>query len=555
MVREELARRPDGVSPHEVQVLAARLHELEQRVTDTSGLDGLREDLRAELDSLIARPAVDPSLPGRLDELDRRLARLADETVSSDQLEGLHASLAELADRPAGDPALAARIDDVERTLADASRLGAVVERLGAELATLRHDAAEAAAAAARDATELENALLERLESAVNATRATADASDLELGVRVDEVSWRLGRLDGLTEKVHELEERGAAARDDLAGLAGSLETHRQALADAVSEVAGATRAEQERLDGALADAASNAARLHQELRESDRRLGERLETLAAAPVVDPVARNEAAELRKLLTGLGASLERLAAERAHDLEQSGSRDGELRADLGELEDRLTRERASGERGLREELASVAARIEESDAAGVVARDEIRVELERAAASIGWRLERVEETLAGDDRDVLRALVAEFGKRLDAQESRQQAQVKTTEVALRKGLAALGERLVDSETAYLEAGNTLRRSIERLGSALVEADVAAVERASDETLALHHANATSYVAFAPTAEGYRLLAVEAAVPEVGSHVELPQCDGTLVVSRIGASPIPLDTRPCAYLERA
>jgi hypothetical protein len=58
-----------------------------------------------------------------------------------------------------------------------------------------------------------------------------------------------------------------------------------------------------------------------------------------------------------------------------------------------------------------------------------------------------------------------------------------------------------------------------------------------------------------VAFAPTADGYRLVELPGRPPEIGSTLELDVCDGPLVVTRYGSSPLPLDSRSCAYLERA
>ena len=57
-----------------------------------------------------------------------------------------------------------------------------------------------------------------------------------------------------------------------------------------------------------------------------------------------------------------------------------------------------------------------------------------------------------------------------------------------------------------------------------------------------------------VAFAPTTTGYRLVELPGRPPEIGSTVELDGCDGPLVVTRYGRSPLPFDSRPCAYLGR-
>ncbi len=59
---------------------------------------------------------------------------------------------------------------------------------------------------------------------------------------------------------------------------------------------------------------------------------------------------------------------------------------------------------------------------------------------------------------------------------------------------------------------------------------------------------------TFVAFASTPRGYRLVPLEAGnAPEVGERIELPEL-GELVVLRRGASPLPLDERVCVFLER-
>jgi hypothetical protein len=55
-----------------------------------------------------------------------------------------------------------------------------------------------------------------------------------------------------------------------------------------------------------------------------------------------------------------------------------------------------------------------------------------------------------------------------------------------------------------------------------------------------------------VLFVPSPAGYRVLETDAAPPPAGARVELP--DGAYRVLRLGASPFPGDTRPCAFLER-
>ena len=57
--------------------------------------------------------------------------------------------------------------------------------------------------------------------------------------------------------------------------------------------------------------------------------------------------------------------------------------------------------------------------------------------------------------------------------------------------------------------------------------------------------------TACVAFAPTTDGYRLVALEAA-PEPGQTIDIAEV-GEYLVLRVGPSPIPGDDRRCAYVE--
>jgi hypothetical protein len=56
--------------------------------------------------------------------------------------------------------------------------------------------------------------------------------------------------------------------------------------------------------------------------------------------------------------------------------------------------------------------------------------------------------------------------------------------------------------------------------------------------------------SGYLLFVPSPQGYRLEERDGQTPERDERVEI---DGTsFIVSRVGASPLPQDLRPCAYL---
>ena len=54
----------------------------------------------------------------------------------------------------------------------------------------------------------------------------------------------------------------------------------------------------------------------------------------------------------------------------------------------------------------------------------------------------------------------------------------------------------------------------------------------------------------YLLFVPSPHGYRLEERAGPAPDRDERVEVG--GAAFVVSRVGASPLPLDTRPCAYL---
>jgi hypothetical protein len=56
--------------------------------------------------------------------------------------------------------------------------------------------------------------------------------------------------------------------------------------------------------------------------------------------------------------------------------------------------------------------------------------------------------------------------------------------------------------------------------------------------------------SGHLLFVPSPQGYRIEERAGPAPERDERIEV---DGTgFVVSRVGASPLPLDARPCAYL---
>jgi hypothetical protein len=58
----------------------------------------------------------------------------------------------------------------------------------------------------------------------------------------------------------------------------------------------------------------------------------------------------------------------------------------------------------------------------------------------------------------------------------------------------------------------------------------------------------------HLLFVSSTEGYALVEREGTPPAVGTRVEEPELGGSLVVIKVGTSPLPMDDRPCGFLER-
>jgi DNA repair exonuclease SbcCD ATPase subunit len=554
--------------------LRGLVQEAEQRLTGAGGelggrvrgLEELGDRLRERLDD------ADASVRELRDAEERRVASAGQAAEAIERVRGeldateerLRGFVREAEQRLAQSGGeLAGRVEAVER---QAAGLDAVEERLGRLDGRVEDVDASGAAARAALAEQLD-ALDARLGAGLAEVAESLRAAQADGQRRVEEATGDLaGRLVNVEQALAESESlRGELARLDerLAELTAGAELDRvrdelrtaveeltARIGDAREEALGAARSSTEEVEGLRnrQDRHEDVAREREAMLVAARgelaALAERLAALEDHPL-------EAVEAA--LAGARAEVGRLAARVEQAERRADDADAALAAALTGLDARVedgvvraTEQTAQLERALREELGSLAATLEERDAAAIDARGELHDELERASASLGWRVERLEQALAADDTGELRELVASLAERLERQSALADEQVRVTERALRKGLASLGARLVESEGAYVEAGDALRRSIERLGRVVSDADRAAdAGRPVDER---------SHLAFVPTGEGYRLAELDGRAPDVGADVDVPGVEGSLRVTRVSRSPLPLDSRSCVFLER-
>jgi chromosome segregation ATPase len=528
-VRTELGQLADRLE-HQERALAAlpeppdptpRLDDLALRLDAQARLTAERlgrlgDDVRGETAAAVS------DVSGRIDEIDSRLGDVA----GRDEVRG---SIAEHAAE------VAAELERIRRASAEheqalAERLSGFADRAAVEqsLGELRASAESARAETSR-----------RVEESMAGLRHELESRNAELGGRV---AAQEGALAAIRSQLEELQAAAAGQGEWREQVEGTLNARLEELRGLRQQDLGAARA----ANDALASRVDELQALRGEDADAARAAADDLRVHMGSLVAS--LRDESAAAVAAADQVVKRVDGLEGQRSDDLEAARVAGAELVARLDDLAIRTAAAAAEAERALRSELHSLAATVEEKEAAGIEAGDELRLELERAASSMGWRLERIEEALAADDRGSVREAVAELERRLEQQNAQREEQVRVTERALRKGLASLGERLADTQTAYVDAGNALRRSIERLGAAVVEADA----RMADQ---IPVSEVEGYVAFAPTSEGYRLVQVPGRPPELGATVEIDGIDGPLVVTRFGRSPLPLDSRPCAYLDRA
>jgi hypothetical protein len=344
----------------------------------------------------------------------------------------------------------------------------------------------------------------------------------LATGARLAAAEAKIDLLAGMETRVRESVERDLADRPEV--VAPRLDHLENGLEELVA------------LERRLAAVAATTVEVGAALDARQEESAAQRERVGEAQKVAAGAERATAILRAEMASLGARIDELQSLRHADVQT-------VRGTNKVLEERLDALSVSRE-GDADAARNAARAFEEAQAL----REELLGGLNRVEASLGQRLELIEDSLASDDWSKLSATVAELGRRLDEQVAIGEEQARASERAIRKGLASLGKRLTGPESKYAGAGKGLRRSIERLGAAVVEANA----RMADQ---LPVSEAEGCVAFAPTAVGYQLVELPGGPPEIGSTVEVEGCEGALVVTRYGRSPLPFDRRPCAYLGRA
>ena len=408
------------------------------------------------------------------------------------------------------------RVDELAAGFRGMGSVGGVVADLSRSVAQL--DAARAGEALATGAR------LTAVESAV--------AGLVDLGARLQDEAGR-----ALAETAEGLATRTADLRAELEAVAA-----RPEIADPSARLVELTQ----RIDSAALDGHDRISRLAGEFSQQLADIVVRVDGLVGRDEAVAASRADRADLEKHVSEIEA---RLHIQRDAMTGAEARVEESLQAAAG-----ITARQDEAESLIEQRINEALAFRQREEQASRAGSEELGVLIEAIAASLGARLERLEESVPEGETTELLTKVGELEGRLDAQAAIGEEQARVTERAVRKGLAALGQKLTRSATKRDKSGKHGKRvkgagrSIELLGAALLEADA----RIGGRFLL---SSAEGYVAFAPTAGGYRLLELPDAPPELGATIELDACDVPLLVTRYGRSPLPFDGRPCAYLDRA
>ncbi len=268
--------------------------------------------------------------------------------------------------------------------------------------------------------------------------------------------------------------------------------------------------------------------------------------------------RDEHAGSKDAIAALTAQVDELRASgEALDrkLTEARAEAAAFEATVGELREELASRGDTGE--LEQELAAVredVARLEQVSEQRKAKVKKLAQELRNAqdgAAGLEQRVDEREQALAreAEARAAVELQLASLGASADALDQRLQEEC-AAHVATRRELGRLEADLAELQplTDKLAATETELASCARLLEEVSAGLDSAKERIGERTY-----DPDRHVVFVPVEGVYRLADMSGPTPEVGAYEDI---DGVrFLVTRIGRSPLPADTRRCAFLEVA
>ena len=518
-------------------VLDARVGEVHARLDAES--HGVGEDVRGRLDQLAgelqersaAGVASGEELRARVEELAGVVASLG---VDGEREEKVRKRLDRLGEAVAalerGTPAveavrselhavLDARVGEVHaRFDAEAHGLDAVHEQLDSLASTVR--ALESTAAAGAD-----EAVRSRVDILAGELHAALEA-------RVGEVHGRLDAERPAAEALRQQVEGLLAAVDALGATTGDRDDKLRRRLDRLSESVATL---EHGLGQVAAARTSVAADLHAAI---DRSVGELRTELETHSVRSDQRDAERAALdaavHERLDAVAADVSALAGRGTHAVESVRN----------ELETRL----AQGFEKVVPRLDAVETRVSgvETRSSDRAVSTPLRATSSAARLSLGTSARRARARARhGRHRGVAGVLEA-LEQRVDAQTGIVEEQSRVTERAVRKGLAAIGERIADSEARTSRRGRAA--SVGR-AARLGDRGCGSRDRCAARRLTGRSGQSSSL---------RRRRGIGSRVRGGGRRrrrvLELAEVKGPVVVARVGLSPLPFDRRPCLFVER-
>jgi colicin import membrane protein len=442
---EELAarldQRPDGAEAAEMAALRAEVAETAELRAEIAEAAALRTEvahLRAEVTAFAAAPGADQAARDQVADLAARVDALADPTA----LEDLRRALDSLADRPASDPVLAGRVQEL------ATRLDALAERAASdpglvarvqELASRLDDVAERPAGDTELTGRVDelSGIVGNLTAVVEELRAGPSAEDDGFEARVDELARRVhvladageaaeatqAKVDALTSQLNDVVDRlsriqhtpDESAVTALAARIDALEQSSSTNGDA--PVAGVDASAMAQLTSQVAEATAGWERDRAALEKRIAELAQRVARApAAAPGADgatPASADATPPNEHDLNRLWFAVERLSLQLTEHHRTLGMLMGGAGGE-GQLEALAARveilERVGGApRAAADgsaptdtgggaaygDVAALARRVEEVSLASEANREKILTQIEQMMSSLDWRFQRLE----------------------------------------------------------------------------------------------------------------------------------------------------------------
>lgn len=336
------------------------------------------------------------------------------------RVEKLQAEVDELLQRPAVDPTVAAAFEATKQQLADTTRHAESVstqrDEHGREVARLREEAVAAAE------------IIEQLRQQHSRVESAHASLQENLSAVVRDRDTAVMRARTINDRLQAVEATVAAREAELAHIRNEME---KSVASARSEIDAATEAMRQERDQLLTELAATRERSKTVLSNNAK---EHRNALAALAEERDAARRESLSVAQRVAELRVELDQKAAQHQRDIELLKTQFDKLSVESAKAQEKSEQQSAAFVRELksvteqRDKAVAAAARAEQEIKVRTTGADESRAQAERLAAERVGRLER-EVTRMKRERDQLIEQRDEYRDRIASMADAQQRLVK------------------------------------------------------------------------------------------------------------------------------